>query len=131
MFNEKIRKIVVIAITTVTVVGNTYMPVQAKTPNINKAPITKVVDCNKLTENMLLHRSSKKRHIMYIERVFGIVKDNKKNGKIINRSKDCGSYISYRGVKGAKKGDQIITYFVYNPYTNYTDDIIERWDFVQ
>ena len=33
--------------------------------------------------------------------------------------------------KGARKGDVIVTYCVYNPYTNWDDDVIERWDFIE
>lgn len=68
---------------------------------------------------------------MYIERIIGKVTDNEKNGKILNPPEDGGYYISYASVKGARKGDLIITYCVYNPYSNYDDDVIERWDFIQ
>ena len=68
---------------------------------------------------------------MYIERIVGRVTDNKKNGKVLNPPKDGGYYISYKSVKGARKGDLIVTYCVYNPYSNYDDDVIERWDFIE
>lgn len=131
MLNGKIKKAITIALTTFTVIGNTYAPVQARALNANTAPITKVIDCDRLTENMLVHRSNKKQHIMYIERIVGRVTDNKGNGKVLNPPKDGGYYISYASVKGARKGDLVITYCVYNPYSNFDDDVIERWDFVQ
>jgi len=28
------------------------------------------------------------------------------------------------------EGDTILTYFIYNPDTNYMDDILERFDYV-
>lgn len=133
MLNGKLKKALVVTLTTLAVIGNTFAPVQARTfPDVAKnAPITKVIDCDKLTEKMLTHRSSKKHHIMYIERIVGRVTDNKKNGKVLNPPKDGGYYISYKSVKGARTGDLIITYCVYNPYTNWDDDVIERWDFIE
>ena len=134
MLNGKLQKALVVTLASISIIGNvTSAHVQARTElDITKnAPITRVINCDKLTEKMLTHRSSKKRHIMYIERIIGKVTDNKKNGKIINPPKDGGYYISYASVKGARKGDIIVTYCVYNPYTNYDDDVIERWDFIQ
>ena len=131
---NRIKKVLFATLATLTVIGNvTSAPVQARTfPDVAKAaPITKVIDCDKLTEKMLTHRSSKKHHIMYIERIYGIVTDNKKNGKVLNPPVDGGYYISYASVKGARKGDVIVTYCIYNPYTNWDDDVIERWDFIE
>ena len=131
---NRIKKALIVTLASISIIGNvTSAPAQAITfPDVAKtAPITRVIDCDKLTEKMLTHRISKKRHIMYIERIIGKVTDNKKNGKIINPPKNGGYYISYKSVKGARKGDLIITYCVYNPYSNYDDDVIERWDFIQ
>ena len=132
MLNGKLKKVITITLATVSIIGNTFTPVQASCTDVAKnAPITRVIDCDKLTEKMLTHRSSKKRHIMYIERIVGRVTDNEKNGKVLNPPKDGGYYISYASVKGARKGDIIVTYCVYNPFSNYDDDVIERWDFIQ
>lgn len=94
-----------------------------------EAPTVQVIDCNDLTLEMLTTR--KEKNIMYIERIFGRVIDNNGNGKILNPPEDGGYYISYDRVEDARKGNLIITYCVYNPYTNYDDDVIERWDFIQ
>ena len=110
MLNGKIKKVITIALASMSIIGNAYTPVQAKT--LNNAPVAKVIDCDDLTENMLIHRSNK-------------------NGKVLNPPKNGGYYISYASVKGARKGDLIITYCVYNPYSNWDDDVIERWDFIQ
>ena len=134
MLNGKLKKALVVTLATVSIIGNvTSAPVQARTFSdvAKNAPITRVIDCDKLTEKMLTHRSNKKRHIMYIERIYGIVTDNKKNGKVLNPPVDGGYYISYASVDDAEIGDTIITYCVYNPYSNYDDDVIERWDFIQ
>lgn len=129
---NRIKKAITITLATLSIIGNvTSAPVQATeyTESVKAAPIVQVVDCNNLTEEMLTTR--KEKNIMYIERIIGKVTDNKKNGKIINPPKDGGYYISYASVKGARKGDTIITYCVYNPYSNWDDDVIERWDFIQ
>lgn len=131
---NRIKKVLIVTLASISIIGNTTSaPVQAtECSDVAKnAPITKVVDCDKLTEKMLTHRSNKKRHIMYIERIIGKVTDNTKNGKVLNPPEDGGYYISYASVEDARKGDTIITYCVYNPYSNYDDDVIERWDFIQ
>lgn len=129
---NRIKKVLLVTLATLTVIGNTTSaPVNATeySEAVKTAPMVKVIDCNDLTEEMLTTRTD--HNVMYIERIIGKVTDNKKNGKIINPPKDGGYYISYASVKGARKGDTIITYCVYNPYSNYDDDVIERWDFIQ
>lgn len=71
MLNGKLKKIITITLASISIIGNvTSTPVQARCTDVAKnAPITKVIDCNDLTEKMLTHRSSKKHHIMYIERI--------------------------------------------------------------
>lgn len=131
---NRIKKVLIVTLATVSIIGNvTSAPIQARTFSdvAKNAPITRVIDCDKLTEKMLTHRNGKKHHIMYIERIVGRVTDNKKNGKVLNPPQDGGYYISYASVEDARKGDLIITYCVYNPYSNYDDDVIERWDFIQ
>lgn len=132
MLNGKLKKALVVTLASISIIGNvTSAPVQATecSEAVKAAPMVKVVDCNDLTEEMLTTR--KEKNIMYIERIIGKVTDNKKNGKILNPPKDGGYYISYASVKGARKGDTIITYCVYNPFSNYDDDVIERWDFIE
>ena len=129
---NRIRKVLLATLATLTVIGNTTSaPVQATeySEAVKAALITKVIDCNDLTEEMLTTRTD--HNVMYIERIIGKVTDNEKNGKVLNPPVDGGYYISYKSVKGARKGDTIITYCVYNPYSNYDDDVIERWAFIQ
>ena len=105
IMKNRIKKAITITLATLTVIGNTFTPVQARCTDVTKnAPITKVINCNDLTEKMLTHRSNKKHHIMYIECIVGRVTDNKKNGKVLNPPKDGGYYISYASVKGQEKG---------------------------
>ena len=132
MLNGKLKKVITITLASISILGNvTSAPVQATecSEAVKAAPITKVIDCNDLTEEMLTTRTD--HNVMYIERIIGKVTDNKKNGKVLNPPKNGGYYISYRSVKNARKGDLVITYCVYNPYSNYDDDVIERWDFIQ
>ena len=129
---NRIKKVITITLASMSILGNvTSAPVQATecSEAVKAAPITKVIDCNDLTEEMLTTR--KEKNIMYIERIIGKVTDNKKNGKVLNHPVDGGYYISYASVDDAEIGDTIITYCVYNPYSNYDDDVIERWDFIQ
>lgn len=129
---NRIKKVLLTTLATLTVIGNTTStPVQARTfPDVAKnAPITKVINCNDLTEEMLTTRAD--HNIMYIERIYGIVTDSEKNGTVLNPPEDGGYYISYASVEDAEIGDVIVTYCVYNPYSNYDDDVIERWDFIQ
>ena len=132
MLNGKLKKVITITLASISILGNTTSaPVNATeyTEAVKAAPITKVIDCNDLTEEMLTTRAD--HNVMYIERIYGIVADNEKNGKVLNPPEDGGYYISYASVADAEIGDAIITYCVYNPYSNYDDDVIERWDFIQ
>lgn len=94
----------------------------------NNFPQIKIVQCGKLTEKMLTHRKGK--NVIYIEVITGQVINNKLDGKITNKGTFFHSYISYKDVESARKGSRIITYCIYNPYTNYEDDIALRLDFV-
>lgn len=85
-----------------------------------------VIDSSKLTYKKLTHRKK----TVIVERCIGKVRNKQKDGKVLNPPKDAaGYYISYKGVK-CKKGDIIVTYFLWNPENNIEDDIIARWDFV-
>lgn len=83
--------------------------------------ICQVCDSSELTEDILANRQGK----LIIEKCIGTVTDDEKNGSL-----EDGSYISYADVN-CVKGDTITTYLIYNPDTNYTDDVIERFDYVQ
>lgn len=101
-------------------------------PTINVIPsetetdnICQVYDSSELTEDVLANRQGK----LIIEKCVGTVLDDKKNGAIQNADSDY-NYISYADVD-CTKGDTVTTYLIYNPETNYTDDVIERFDYVQ
>lgn len=104
-------------------------------PNVNMIPsetetetqdnICQVYDSSELTEDILANRQGK----LIIEKCMGKVVDDEKNGAIQNADSDY-NYISYADVN-CTKGDTVTTYLIYNPETNYTDDVIERFDYVQ
>lgn len=87
--------------------------------------ICQLYDSSELTEDILANRQGK----LIIEKCVGTVIDDEKNGAIQNADSDY-NYISYADVDCAK-GDTITTYLIYNPETNYTDDVIKRFDYVQ
>lgn len=83
--------------------------------------ICQFYDSSELTEDILASRQGK----LIIEKCIGTVTDDERNGVL-----NDGSYISYENVD-CTKGDTITTYLIYNPDTNYTDDVIDRFDFVK
>lgn len=94
-----------------------------RTFRLAKAKI-RFVSEGKLTRRQLLSRKAKR--IVYVERIVGRVTDNKLNGVTTN-----GHYMSYRSLRGyAHKGDEVVTYCVYNPFSNAIDDVIDRFDVV-
>jgi hypothetical protein len=83
-------------------------------------------DTSELTEETLTNRNGK----IIIEKVIGKVTNYKLDGTILNGNANNGTYINYKRVEGAKTGDKIVTYFIYNPFTNIPDDVLTRLDFV-
>lgn len=81
---------------------------------------------NELTMETLETRTQ---DTLIIEYTQGIVLNDDCDGMILNTDDDYYNYISYSCIKEAvNPGDIIETYFIYNPYTTYTDDIIQRID---
>ncbi len=76
-------------------------------------------DTKKITYQDITHRKGN----VLIEKMVGKVTTKKKDGKVGKY------YISYKGVK-CKKGDKILSYFVYDSNNNIEDDIVRRYDFV-
>ena len=89
-----------------------------------------IYDAKKVTADMLANRAEY--HRIIVERVIGIVtnKERKGDGQILNTD-DGYNYISYRDTDlDYATGTIMITYLMYNPDTNYEDDIIERYDYI-
>lgn len=90
-----------------------------------------ILDTEDMTTDILENR--KDNGVLVIERVIGIVTNKEKDGDgiILNTSDEYHDYISYRSVDfETSNGTIILSYFIYNPNTNYFDDVIKRYDFV-
>lgn len=85
-----------------------------------------VYEPDELTEEILSNRNGE----ILIEKTIGIVEDDELNGRILNTEDKEYDYISYDSVKDVQAGDVVMTYFVYNPDSNYSDDILERHDYI-
>ena len=94
----------------------------------------KIYDTDDLTPEVMANRNGK----IIIEKIVGKVTNDKLDGIILNcntedggyTNKDGGNYISYKRVDGVKKGDKVLTYYIYNPFTNEQDDVLTRLDFI-
>ena len=91
--------------------------------NVNAIELYNTSD---MTEEILTNRNGK----IIVEKVVGEVTSYRLDGEILNASTGNGNYISYQRVDGAKEGDKIVTYFIYNPFSNEIDDVMTRMDFI-
>lgn len=82
-----------------------------------------IIDSADLTGEMLENRNVK----IIIEKVIGEVLDEEGNGKILNNN---NYYINYKHIKGIKPGSIVLSYMIYDPDTNYIDDIKDRYDYI-
>lgn len=87
---------------------------------------TKIYSVNELTDDMLVDRNGK----IIIEEIIGEVTSVDGDGRILNCADPNYNYISYRRVDNITVGDTIKTYCVYNPFSDYEDDVVMRFDFV-
>lgn len=86
-----------------------------------------VYDSDELTLDTLENRNGK----VIVERCYSVVTDAHNGiGKVLNVSDKNFNYISYSRCEGIREGTLMLTYLVYNPDTNYCDDIVERYDCV-
>lgn len=86
-----------------------------------------IYDSNDLTLDMLENRNGR----VIIERCYGVVIDAENGaGKVLNPYDEDYDYISYSRCEGIREGTLMMTYLVYDPDTNYFDDIMERYDCV-
>lgn len=85
-----------------------------------------IYDTSEMTEKILTNRNGK----IIVEKIIGEVTSYKLDGKILNCNTNNQGYISYKRVDGAKEGDKILTYYIYNPFTNEQDDVLTRLDFI-
>lgn len=102
--------------------------------------LLKVYNSANLTAEILENRNGD----LIIEKVYGICIDDEGNGRILESDEDFKKahnrdyngiaehnyYISYKGTAKAQQGDIVISYFIYNPDSNYIDDTIARFDYI-
>ena len=93
---------------------------------VQNANTIEIYDTSEMTEEILTNRNGK----IIVERIIGKVTNYKLDGTILNASADNGTYINYKRVDGAKEGDKIVTYYIYNPFTDVQDDVLTRLDFI-
>lgn len=84
-----------------------------------------VMQPDEITEDYIINRNGK----LVIEKFIGIVLNDQGDGRILNTASEY-NYICYSSVDNIKPGNIIITYCIYNPDTNYSDDIVARYDYV-
>ena len=83
---------------------------------------TDELDYDKLT-------TRKERGEIIVERIVGTVLDDEYNGRILTTEDDFYNYISYRNIGfDVRPGDFVVTYCLYNPATDFEDDIY-RYDY--
>jgi len=88
----------------------------------------KIYEPDELDYNTIINR--KNSDTILIERLVGIA-NNHGSGRILNTNDTEYNYISYRGSNlDITENTVLVTYCVYNPDTNYDDDIIERYDYI-
>ena len=86
-------------------------------------PNCKVVFLKKYNAKKIEHRKNK--NIVYVEKSISISSGEKDkcNGMYWGYIKGQHYYRNWYNKK-VKKGKKVISYFIYNPYTNYEDDIV-------
>lgn len=100
---------------------------------ISEVSTMEIYDTNELTYEIMANRNGK----IIVEKIIGEVTNQNLDGKILNANnnqcytnKSDNIYINYERVDGAKEGDKILTYYIYNPFTNEQDDVLTRLDFI-
>lgn len=86
--------------------------------------IVQVRDASELSIEDIQQRNGN----ILIEEVIGVVTSAEGDGHALNY--DGNYYINYSRVPGAEVGTVVLSYFIYNPDTDYEDDIIARYDYI-
>ncbi len=87
-----------------------------------------IYEVSELTMEILESRS--KNHRIIIEKCIGEVTSPEGDGKVLNYDNPDDYYINYSSITGVSTGDIILTYFIYNPDTDYFDDVLLRFDYI-
>lgn len=89
---------------------------------IKNVDTIEIYDTSELTHEIMMNRSGK----IIVEKIIGEVVNDSLDGRILNcdtdnegyTNKDGGNYINYERVECAKKGDKVLTYYIYSPFSN-------------
>ena len=92
--------------------------------NLNDFDYVQIIDFGSDPE-LLENRDGK----IIIEKAIGVVLDEEGNGELLNCNSCPNCYIKY-GKSDENIGDIVLTYFIYNPDSDYYDDIMLRYDYV-
>lgn len=94
---------------------------------VENLELVEIYDCSELTGDMLRSRDGK----IIIEECIGMVTNRMTGaGRLLNCADPDYYYIDYSDVDDIRDGTIVLTYFVYNPDTNYDDDILYRFDYI-
>lgn len=91
----------------------------------------KIYDTELITPEIIENRKNSNNTI--VERIIGVVTDADAEGDgvvLFHGKSDEYNYISYAGLEDTQLGTIVLTYCLYNPETNYIDDILERYDYI-
>lgn len=88
--------------------------------------LIEIIDSNKLSLEELNSRNGK----LIIERTVGTVTEAKNGDGRLLYGDPRYAYINYSKVDNINNGDVICSYFIYNPDTNYEDDVLMRFDYI-
>ena len=81
------------------------------------------------TENLTTEVLENRGDTLLIEKCIGQCIDDEGNGVLFVDDEEY-NYISYSSCEDVREGDVVLTLFIYNPGNSYTDDIIDRIDYV-
>ena len=80
------------------------------------------------TEDLTMDIKTSRKGKVLIEKTIGVCLNKNGDGAVIGTDKY--TYINYKCVEEVSPGDIVCTYCVYNPESNYEDDIIARGDVI-
>lgn len=113
----------------VTALGDFVPDVDFYREIVAELDMVQVFDTSEYSADMLRNRDGK----IMIEECIGVVTGTALDGSLCGKILNCGNpeydYIGYRGID-AEIGDVILSYFIYNPDTEFEDDILYRFDYV-
>ena len=124
------KRIIALVMLMIFVIG--CAPCMAKSPS-NKAIVKtycekhykgyKVKYFTEWNEKKMVHRANKKVVYVQIEKSVSSGKKDSCNGKYWGYVKGQKYYKTWYNTK-VRKGKEVISYYIYNPHSNYTDDIV-------